>query len=690
MISYIYVRENKYWNIDNVCKIGFTTNIPDRNGQYITCEPIRGKFTHVFEFTGKKMGLQIEDKIHEIFNKYHFNGNGGIEFFNKDVIKLIEPYFVKNQIKYKKLTDHEINNLSRVKRNKIIKFGYEERLYQTEIINKTIQYLTNNDKGLLVLTCGVGKTIVSILVTKKMNMENILIGVPNTILLEQWVHVVKKILNYSILEVNGKTSPEKITTFLSSKNKKIMVTTYASSYKISEITQKNNIIFDMIILDEVHHVTSQNIEEAEEKKSFVKILNIESKKQIGLTATLKHVLKEKSISNKDVKYFGNIIEYRSLLWAINNNIICDYEIQTLICDNIDEILEYYLDNKNDKRLLFSVYCALESIKRGHSHHLLIYSNNIENSLRINKYLNMMQKRFNIDNLYYSNYVSEMTNEKQKDIINNFENAKYGIISCVYCLGEGWDFPLLDGVIFSENMSSTIRIVQSALRPCRKSKDEPNKINKIILPIINSDFTDNSNKDLQKVKEVIYQIGMEDETIIQKIKVFNISFSLGKKSESEMGETNEDLTDNLRLFTRKRLSIGITYNKAKKIISKYKNIFTKEDYYELCNKDYRLTTEPEILYHNKFLSWTDYFNIDKKRYYNIDECKSKCSHYIENKLVEISDILDYSEICNRLCKIDKKFPPDGLWTDIYGINDVSKIIVLSHKIKDKPYEFIKEI
>lgn len=55
---------------------------------------------------------------------------------------------------------------------------------------------------------------------------------------------------------------------------------------------------------------------------------------------------------------------------------------------------------------------------------------------------------------------------------------------MYCLGEGWDFPLLDGVLISENMTANIRIVQSALRPIRKNINEPNKLTKIILPILN--------------------------------------------------------------------------------------------------------------------------------------------------------------------------------------------------------------
>ena len=38
---------------------------------------------------------------------------------------------------------------------------------------------------------------------------------------------------------------------------------------------------------------------------------------------------------------------------------------------------------------------------------------------------------------------------------------------------------------------------------------------------------NENHDLKKVKEVIYQMGLEDETITQKIKVFRIDIKKQK-------------------------------------------------------------------------------------------------------------------------------------------------------------------
>jgi hypothetical protein len=163
--------------------------------------------------------------------------------------------------------------------------------------------------------------------------------------------------------------------------------------------------------------------------------------------------------------------------------------------------------------------------------------------------------FDIPDLYYSNYHSEMKPKDQKEIINNFEKAKFGIITCVYCLGEGWDFPLLDGVVFAENMTSNIRIVQSALRASRKNKNDINKKTKIILPILNRDdwLENNEKPDLKKVREVIYQMGLEDETITQKIKVFRIEIEKQKpkpreKEEREMidefGEYDDELTGSL--------------------------------------------------------------------------------------------------------------------------------------------------
>jgi hypothetical protein len=283
----------------------------------------------------------------------------------------------------------------------------------------------------------------------------------------------------------------------------------------------------------------------------------------------------------------------------------------------------------------------------------------------------------------------MKSKDQKGIINNFEKTKFGIITCVYCLGEGWDFPLLDGVVFAENMTSNIRIVQSALSASRKNKKDVNKKTKIILPILNRDdwLENNENSDLKKVREVIYQMSLEDETITQKIKVFRINIEKQKpkkieKEEKEMvdefGEYDDELTQKLRLKTIRRTALTTTYEKARKIIAD-KNIKSKESYYELCERDNRLSKEPEIAFKGQFTNWIEYLSIERV-YYDLETCKNKVSEYLLLYPEIKKHYLDLSIVSNELCKIDILFPPNGLWVEYYNVKDLRDIITITNKKK----------
>jgi superfamily II DNA or RNA helicase len=200
-------------------------------------------------------------------------------------------------------------------------------------------------------------------------------------------------------------------------------------------TQQTGFTFGMNILDEAHHLTTNNMQFAHTTKTYIQMLRIPCLKQLSLTATLKQLESAREhddgivVSNDNVEYFGEIIDRKCLLWAINENIICDYVIQTII---------------TNEDLFLSAFASLKSIFDGHSHHLLIYLNNKANSLKLILYIQMLldDNYFDMPDLYYSNYHSEMNPKDQKKIINNFEKAKFGIITCVYCLGEGWNFPLI--------------------------------------------------------------------------------------------------------------------------------------------------------------------------------------------------------------------------------------------------------
>lgn len=718
--GYVYIRNHPSYDVDDACKLGKANNIPERDTQYATGEIKRGYFEAVFELPIEKMGI-IERLLQYEFRELNIKYDAGTEFYNKRIITLIEPYLITLGIKYRKLSKQEINDLVRCDRvrktmkkinikslihilkskrtNKQI-VSYIPRNDQTIIIEKSIIHFQQYDKGVLVLMCGVGKTLISLWITQGLNSNTILIGVPNKLLLKQWKKVICVLFQkFPCLVVSGGVDIEKIKEFLeNNKQKCIVITTYSSVYKVYTATQKTNFIFSMKLLDEVHHLTTNNMRLVHTTKKYIQMLNIPSVKQLSLTATLKQLESMCDdgivVSNDNIEYFGEIIDRKCLLWAINERIICDYVIQTIITNEEqleEQLSRFHVIEENDKRLFLSAFASLKSIFDGHSHHLLIYSNNKDNSLKLIQYINMLldDKYFDIPELYYSNYHSKMKLKDQKKIINDFEKAKFGIITCVYCLGEGWDFPLLDGVVFAENMSSTIRIVQSALRASRKYKLEPNKITKIILPILNRDdwLENNENPDLKKVREVIYQMGLEDPTISQKIKVIRIDIEKQKpkkkeKEEREMidefGEYDDELTQKLRLKTIKRTALATTYEKARKIIAE-KNIKSKESYYELCEKDNRLSKEPEIVFKGQFTNWIEYLSIERV-YYDLETCKNKVAEYLLLYPEIKKHYLDLSIVSNELCKIDALFPPNGLWVEYYNVKDLQNLITITNKKK----------
>ena len=717
--EYIYIRNHPSYDVDDACKMGKANNIPERDTQYATGEIKRGYFEQVFEVPNAK---HIERLLQNEFQELNVKYDAGTEFYNKKIITLIEPYLITLGIKYKKLTKQEISDL--VRRNRVRKtikkinipsliqllnskktngqcVPYVPRSYQTIIIEKSLAYFQQHDKGILVLMCGVGKTLISLWITKKLNSNTILIGVPNKLLLEQWEKVISALFqNVTYLTVSGGVGIETIIQFLDNNQEKcIVITTYSSAHKVYAATQHTGFVFGMKINDECHHLTSNNINE-EERKTYINMLKIKTNKQLSLTATLKllenkeHAREDEMIvSNDNVDYFGEIIDRKCLLWAIHENIICDYDIETL--ETNEEKLEQHLEQfniteENDKRLFLSAYASLLSIHINHSHHLLIYSNNMGNSLKLIQYIKLLldDNYFDIPDLYYSNYHSEMKSNAQKEIIHNFEKAKFGIITCVYCLGEGYDNHNIDAVVFAENMSSNIRIVQSALRASRKNKHQPNKITKIILPILNKDdwLENNNNLDLKKVREVIYQMGLEDETITQKIKVFNIevkkhTISISKKSINDVdnfGDYDDELTTKLRLKTIKRTTLGTSYEKARKIIVS-KNINNKEEYFELCEKDNRLSVEPELTYNGQFTNWIEYLSIERI-YYDLETCIEKVNELLilHNEIKK--HYLDLSIVCKELCKLDNNFPPNGLWVEYYNVKDLRDIIIIVNKKK----------
>ena len=175
--GYIYIRQHESYLPYNACKLGKTTNIPERDIQYATGEIKRGIFSDVW-VVPKKHTNCIENLLHYQFNKYNIKFDAGIEYYDKIIITMIDSYLSSLSIDYKKLSTEQIKELVKPNRKKIIlkqlkdellrlatqRNKYNKRDYQENIINNANQYFLEHNKGMLCLPCGVGKTLISLFV----------------------------------------------------------------------------------------------------------------------------------------------------------------------------------------------------------------------------------------------------------------------------------------------------------------------------------------------------------------------------------------------------------------------------------------------------------------------------------------------------------------------------------------------
>jgi superfamily II DNA or RNA helicase len=635
-----------------------------------------------------------------------------------------------------KLFDNWINEINLYKENNLLILSeiitpHEHQLY---VLWNSLYTFLRDKKGLLLWSCGLGKTIMAFLICCKYQFKNIIIGLPSKNLLLQWNNEIKKHLGLIPILCYGESDNKHLLNTINKQNINIVLTTYHSSNKIVKLCKNKTYKFDIKIGDEAHHLVT-NKKDAD-KNTFDKFHLIPSEYSLFMTATEKNIDNMNSISGYnmyDKLIYGDIIDSKSIKWAIENkkitdyNIICiynnDIELETLMSKINLEALCSKDYSFNKKELFMSAYFSLKSLNDNLVSHILIYANKCQSALIIRKIIDILIKMniftninksildnesnfynkeiysnneiyHNIKNIKFCNYCKNTNlkdykceykkhltkencntdklnckikcnkyNQEKIPIFHNeneniecelcrFKKAKYGIISCVYIFGEGFDLPKLNGVVIGETMSSDIRIIQSCLRPNRLDKTNPDKKAYIIIPVNLNNIEDvNSNN---KLIRVIKELGTSDEILEQKIKLVDIKEC--KKSLTYIEDKKLKIRNNKRLLSKLIMNLysrncfsnlGLTLEKEYEF---YKQMYS--DKYKLV-KDYKNDTEnkiknPDIYFSKYWKGWFDYLGIDTSSW--IPELY-KWKEYCQEK--NIKSIDDYKCLVN----IDDKLPPE---------------------------------
>ena len=532
-----------------------------------------------------------------------------------------------------------------IKEKDYFKLLLEPYDYQKKVL-ENLDNFRKTKKGKLLWACGLGKTYMSLFICHKLKMKKILICVPSLYLIEQFYNSIKKIFNYDALclHLNG-DNIDIIKYTILNEHKFIIISTYHSAWKLM------NYNFDIKIGDEAHHLVTSKKDE--DKFTFDKFHKIKSEYTLFMTATQKEITNSNdtyTMSNKE--QFGPIIDCKNIDWAIKNNCITNYEIVCIMnsndeIDHIFESIDFNLICKDDikcnkKELFFAAYNALKCINDCLLTHLLVYTNRQDTADIVYKIINILIDKHIFENInkdiLYNKSLHSNSNINLNNEVNKFKNKTFGIISCVYIFGEGFDLPKLNGVVIGEKMTADIRIVQSCLRPNRLEKGNPNKKAYIIIP------TNINNVD-DKIKIVLTEMIKEDKNIIQKIKF--VKTKKGKKilkkiidKKVKINNCKETLARlKLNLYNNgcfgRSISIENEYKYNKDLVKSMKFNSVKE----YLDKDFPdKIINPDSYFYKIWKNWFDYLSIDtsewiKDKYEFIRYCK-------DNNIKSTTDYYNY--------------------------------------------------
>ena len=751
----IYIRDNAWYKMENVIKMGIATFAKDRSNTYITGEVERGEYICVIEITLDKMKF-IDKCLKHYFKSFHIYKGGGTEFYDRCIIDLIEPYFKNINIPYKILTKEEINLMNRCERvrnipnvdkvkkvfnqlkikniiqNYKIKRSKKNSISDSNNIVNELSYIIepNNHQqyileiiegffnlyntGKIVWACGLGKALLCILIVKLLEFKSVVIGVPSNNLQKQIKNEILKIFpnKTNILFVGGdetdgiKSSTDKtqIIKFLNNNlnsQPKFVISTYHSCHLLFD----KDIAFEIKIGDEAHHLVGI---EREENRGFRLFHKIISSKTLFMTATEKTIetrTNKEIYSMEDETIFGKYIDVKSVHWAIENKKITDYNILVLknTEDQIDEIITNLRLNITNKEIFISCYMCLISFEYYNDlTHLLLYTNTTEDAELSKKYINDLLN-YN-ENLYlkeeiinYKKSIKEQINKlfqfRKNDIYNNslhskncndldsevynFKKTHYGIISCVYIFGEGFDLPKLNGVCIAGNMQSETRIVQYLLRPNRLESGNPNKKAYVIIPYIDTDDWERENKSYEKVRNIVSQTRNVDKNIEQKISVS--SLEKHKKEKAIKGEERkfeyEDYIFEENIGELNKIKLRLRYSKALgskfteeqdeynyvRSINLTLNIKSKKEYIERKNSHSNFIASPEEYFKSKGIwnNWYDFMGVDTTKFI---QSKQDWINFCKEKSIKSLD--DYYICCEEYDILPKE--PADFYKDFTNI------------------------
>ena len=501
--------------------------------------------------------------------------------------------------------------------------------YQLIAYNNFKEHFKNNNRGIISMPCGTGKTFTSYLISK--DYEQIIFISP----LRQFTKQnLDKYIEYGysdeylLINSDGERDIDIIKDFIKNNKKFLLSSTYCSIDIINEII--NLTVNPLIIIDEFHNLSKTNI--FDNNDDFYKILN-SNNKILFMSATPRvYELENEDFNNENI--FGDIIYNMQFTEAISNKYITDYKIwlpsihennnklNNEIVINIDKI-----DNIIKSKCIYLYTCLL---KTG-SKKCIIYCENIEDINNMINIINEMNNFYVLD-LNINSITSKTSFKKRTELLNEFtNNNKINLLFSVRILDECIDIPACDSIYITYPSKSKIRTIQRLCRCIRNDNNNPFKIGNIF---IWCNEYDSIMETLSGIKE--YDLFFKD-----KIKLIETDFYGESKHEEYLkdSETIKEYILNVKEYKQ------LSWNDKLKLLEDYikehnerpsnksKNSKTKflGQWYHDQSYNYDNNIKSMLCLENKS-KWEEFMKINKKYFLsNVEEWKltlNKVTAYID--------------------------------------------------------------
>lgn len=421
--------------------------------------------------------------------------------------------------------------------------GKRPRPHQVEALTDLARALAVHDRCQLVMACGTGKTLIGRWHTQAAEAALTLVLVPSLTLLAQtlaewrragrWAFEALVVCSdpttsagaaerargedddgvpvpaWSTVRAKVTTSPTETAQFLRQRTPgrpTVVFSTYHSAPVVSAAQATTDAVFDLAICDEAHRLAGAP---REEFRAVLDRRAIVARKRIFMTATPKAFESDGAVSMDDPRLFGPVAHTVTFRQAIDAGLLVDYQVLVIAGEEHERA--------GDQRGPTTVPASLiAGVDRHGIRRVLSFHGRVAKAAAFAEAVDCASTRdgTGIRARHLSGAMPTEERARTLGWLAGGGGQQVRLVASARCLTEGIDVPAVDAVLFADQRSSVVDIIQAIGRVLRPSpgKTRGTIIIPVTLPAAGDDDTTLSTSPYAHVWAVLRGLRAHDERL----------------------------------------------------------------------------------------------------------------------------------------------------------------------------------